>query len=61
MYFVAAVLLILSGLFYAAGQNHLGSVGIELCRYGGAFCDNPTYALTGAILAAIWAAFVSVR
>jgi hypothetical protein len=61
MYFVAAVLVVLSGLFYAAGQNEIGSFGVDMCRYGGAFCDNPVYVLTGAGLAAAWGAFVSVR
>jgi hypothetical protein len=61
MYFVAAVLLVLSGLFYAAGHHEIGSVGVEMCRYGSVFCDNPVYVLVGAILAAVWGAFVSVR
>jgi hypothetical protein len=61
MYFVAAALVVLSGLFYAAGQHEIGSLGVEMCRYGGTFCDSPFYVLTGAILAAIWGAFVSVR
>jgi len=61
MYFVAAVLAVLSGLFYAASHHELGSVGVEMCRYGGTFCDNPFYVLTGAGLAAVWGAFVSIR
>lgn len=61
MYFVAAVLMVLSGLFYAAGNNEIGSLGADVCRYGGTFCDNPVYVLAGAALAAIWGAFVSVR
>jgi hypothetical protein len=61
MYFVAAVLVVLSGLFYAAGHHEIGKLGAEMCRYGGTFCDSPSYVLTGAILAAIWGAFVSVR
>jgi hypothetical protein len=61
MYFVAAALVVLSGLFYAAGQHEIGSLGVEMCRYGSTFCDSPFYVLTGAILAAIWGAFVSVR
>ena len=61
MYFVAAVMVILAGLFYAAGHNEIGSLGAEMCRYGATFCDNPFYLLVGAILAAIWGAFVSVR
>jgi hypothetical protein len=61
MYFVAAVLVVLSGLFYAANHNEIGSLGIDMCRYGSAFCDHPVYVLAGAILAAIWGAFVSVR
>jgi hypothetical protein len=61
MYFVAAVLVVLSGLFYAAGHHEIGSLGVEMCRYGSTFCDSPFYVLTGAILAGIWGAFVSIR
>jgi hypothetical protein len=61
MYFVAAVLLVLSGLFYAAGHHEIGSVGVEMCRYGSMFCDNPVYVLVAAILAGVWGAFVSIR
>jgi hypothetical protein len=61
MYVVAAVLAVLSGLFYAAGQHEIGSLGVEMCRYGSTFCDHPIYVLTGAILATLWGAFVSVR
>jgi hypothetical protein len=61
MYFVAAVLTVLAGLFYAAGNNEIGSWGVEMCRYGSTFCDNPVYVLAGAILAALWGGFVSIR
>jgi hypothetical protein len=61
MYFVAAVLTVLSGLLYAAGHHELGSYSTEVCLYGGTFCDNPVYVLTGAGLAAVWGAFVSIR
>jgi hypothetical protein len=61
MYFAAAVLTILSGLFYAAGNHELGSIGSDVCRYGSSFCQNPHYALVGAIIAGLWGAFVSVR
>ena len=61
MYFVAAVLVILAGLFYAAGQHEIGALGLEMCRYGGVFCDNPFYLLVAAALAAVWGAFVSIR
>ena len=61
MYFVAAVLLVLSGLFYAAGQHEIGSLSSVICGYGGTFCDHPTYVLTAAIVAGLWGAFVSVR
>jgi hypothetical protein len=60
MYFVAGVLTVLAGLFYAAGHHEIGSLGVEMCRYGSTFCDYPVYVLVGAILAAIWGAFVSV-
>jgi hypothetical protein len=61
MYFVAAVLVVLSGVFYAAGHHELGSYSADVCRYGGTFCDNPFYVLVGAGLAAVWATFVSIR
>jgi hypothetical protein len=61
MYFVAAALLVLAGLFYAAGNNEMGSLGVEMCRYGNTFCDSPVYVLAGAILAGLWAGFVSIR
>jgi hypothetical protein len=61
MYVVAAILIVLSGLFYAAGQHELGSFSVEMCRYGGTFCDNPIYLLVGGLLAGVWGAFVSIR
>ena len=61
MYFVAAGLVVLSGLFYAAGHHEMGSVGVEVCRYGAVFCDSPHWVLTAAGLAAAWGAFVSIR
>jgi hypothetical protein len=61
MYIVAAVLAVLSGLFYAAGHNEIGSLGVQMCRYGSTFCDHPSYVLAGAILAALWGGFVSIR
>jgi hypothetical protein len=61
MFFVAGVLAVLAGLFYAAGQHEIGSLGVMMCRYGSTFCDNPLYVITAAGLAALWGAFVSVR
>ena len=61
MYFVATVLAILSGLFYAAGHNEIGSFGVTMCQYGTSFCDNPMLVLAAAALAAVWGCFVSVR
>jgi hypothetical protein len=61
MYFVAAALMVLSGIFYAAGNHEIGSFGADVCRYGDAFCSNPQYVLVAAGLAAVWGAFVSVR
>ena len=61
MYLVAAVLAILSALFYAAGNQEIGTLGTEMCRYGSTFCRSPTYVLVGAILAGLWGALVSVR
>lgn len=61
MYVVAAVLAILSALFYAAGHQEIGTLGVEMCRYGSTFCRSPSYVFAGAILAALWGAFVSIR
>lgn len=61
MYFVAAVLAVLSGLFYAASHHEIGSFGGTMCSYGGMFCDNPFLVLVGAGLAAAWGMFVSIR
>jgi hypothetical protein len=61
MYFAAAVLLILSGLLYAAGNHQIGSFGADVCHYGGSFCEHPQYVLVAAGLAAAWGKFVSIR
>lgn len=61
MYFLAAALVILSGLFYAAGNHEIGSLSADMCRYGSSFCDNPQYMLVAAGLAAAWGTFVSIR
>ncbi len=61
MYFATAVLFVLSGLFYAAGNHEIGSLGVTMCTYGSPFCDNPMIVLVGALLAGAWGAFVSVR
>jgi hypothetical protein len=60
MYFVAAALAVLAGLFYGASNNEIGSLGPTMCQYGGTFCDHPSWVFVGAILAAIWAKFVSI-
>ena len=61
MYYVAAALLGLSGLFYSASQHEIGAFGTSVCVYGSAFCDNPLIVFSGAALAAAWGMFVSVR
>ncbi|WFU43483.1 hypothetical protein QA640_14140 [Bradyrhizobium sp. CB82] len=61
MYYVAAALLGLSGLFYSASHHEIGSLGVTMCTYGSAFCDSPIIVFAGAALAAAWATFVSVR
>ncbi len=61
MYFVAAVLAVLAGCFTPPAIMKIGSWGVEMCRYGSTFCDSPVYVLAGAILAALWGGFVSIR
>jgi hypothetical protein len=61
MYYVAGLLVILSGLFYAADHRQLGSLGKTMCTYGDTFCQHPSYVLVGAGIAAVWATFVSIR
>jgi hypothetical protein len=61
MFFVAGVLAVLAGLFYAAGHHEIGSLGVTLCRYGPTFCESPLLLLVAAGLAGVWGAFVSVR
>jgi len=61
MYVVAGILVVLSGLFYAAGHHELGSYSADVCRYGSVFCDSPHYVLVGGGLAAAWGAFVSIK
>ena len=61
MYAVALILAVLGAVFYAAGQHELGSTGADVCQYGSLFCDKPHYLMTGAVLAAVWGKFVSMR
>lgn len=61
MFFVAIVLAVLSGLFYAAGHHQIGSLGVTMCQYGSTFCANPLLVFVAAALAAAWGAFVSIR
>jgi hypothetical protein len=61
MNIVAAVLVVLSGLFWAADHNEIGALGEHMCRYGSTFCENPVYVFAGAVLAALWGTFVSIR
>ncbi|WGD54836.1 hypothetical protein QA641_13495 [Bradyrhizobium sp. CB1650] len=61
MYYVAAALLVLSGLFYSAGHHEIGSLGATMCTYGSAFCENPMIVFSGAALAAAWGMFVSIK
>jgi len=60
MKFVAAALAILAGLFYAAGNNEIGSFSTTMCQYGETFCDHPSYVFVGAVLAFLWGQFVSI-
>ncbi|EKS38070.1 hypothetical protein HMPREF9695_01910 [Afipia broomeae ATCC 49717] len=61
MYVVAGILVALSGLFYAADQGQIGSLGKTMCNYGETFCRHPVYVLVGAGIAAAWGTFVSIK
>jgi len=61
MYVVAGLLVVLSGLFYAADHGQLGKFGSQMCLYGDMFCRHPAYVLIGAGLAAVWGTFVSMK
>jgi len=61
MYFVAGILVALSGLFYAADHGQLGRFGKTMCNYGDTFCQHPVYVLVGAGIAAAWGTFVSIK
>ena len=61
MYLASVMLVVLYGVLYAAGQHEIGSFSADVCRYGGAFCDDPVWVLAGAGLAAVWGRFVSIR
>jgi hypothetical protein len=58
MYFVAFVLAIAAGAFYVAGTD--GMWADPLCRYGSAFCQHPAWLAAAAMLARVWAKFVSI-
>ena len=60
MFFVAAVLAILSGLFYAAGRHEIGSLGVDV-PVRQSVLRQPLLVLVAAGLAACWGAYVSVR
>lgn len=61
MYFVAGLLVVVSGLFYAADHGQLGRFGAQMCLYGDVFCQRPYYVLVGAGIAALWGTFVSIK
>ena len=58
MYVVAFFLAVAAGLFYVAGSDGFGSATV--CSYGDVFCQHPSWLGVGAILALVWAKFVSV-
>lgn len=61
MFFVAGLLVVLSGLFYAADHSQLGRFGATMCTYGDTFCRHPVYVLVGAGIVAAWGTLVSMR
>jgi hypothetical protein len=40
MYNFSAALGVLFGLLYVSGQHEIGSIGDDVCRYGGTLCDS---------------------
>jgi hypothetical protein len=58
MYFVAFILAVAAGAFYLAGAG--GMWADPLCRYGGTFCQHPTWLAVAATLALVRAKVVSV-
>jgi hypothetical protein len=60
MFFIAGLIAIFAGLFYAAGNGQLGTFGRAMCTYGDVFCTHPAYLLIGVGVAAAWGAFVSI-
>jgi hypothetical protein len=60
MLFAGLVLLVLSGIFYAAGERQLGSLGDTVCNMGPIFCQHPSWLLIGAAVVMVWAFFLRV-
>ena len=58
VYFVAFILAVAGGLFYAAGADGLWTD--PLCYYGSVFCEHPSWLAAAAVLALLWGAFVTV-
>ena len=59
MFFIAALLTMAAGVFYAASTNSSGWA-MKVCRYGDIFCVNPSWLLFAAALSLIWACFMRV-
>ena len=59
MFFIAAALAVAAAVFSAARVN-AGGWAEQVCRYGDVFCMNPSWLVTAAVLAGIWAAFMRV-
>ena len=59
MFLIATLLAIAAAVFSAASVDTAGWA-TQVCRYGDVFCMNPSWLVTAAVLAAIWACFLRV-
>jgi hypothetical protein len=59
MFLIAALLALAAAVFSAASVDTAGWA-TQVCRIGDVFCVNPSWLVTAAVLAAIWACFMRV-
>jgi ABC-type transport system involved in multi-copper enzyme maturation permease subunit len=59
MLFVATILMLAAGIFFGAGNNNAPWAN-QVCSYGSAFCQHPSWLGIAALLSLIWAMFLRV-